>query len=93
MYVSGKLPTYPSPKSTLTLTSHLGQNFGLGAGGRWAVSKSVPTVGRFSNDSDKSARRSKSGLTNGRAINRTPESGWFNPFFGLWRCHLMLRCL
>ena len=28
--VSGKLPTYPSPKSTLTLTSHLGQNVGLG---------------------------------------------------------------
>ena len=24
--VSGKLPTYPSPKPTLTLTSHLGQN-------------------------------------------------------------------
>ena len=24
-YVSGKLPTYPSPKPTLTLTSHLGQ--------------------------------------------------------------------
>ena len=31
-YVSGKLPTYPSPKSTLTLTSHLGQNVGLGEG-------------------------------------------------------------
>ena len=30
--VSGKLPTYPSPKSTLTLTSHLGQNIGLGEG-------------------------------------------------------------
>ena len=29
---SGKLPTYPSPKSTLTLTSHLGQNVGLGEG-------------------------------------------------------------
>ena len=29
-YVSGKLPTYPSPKLTLTLTSHLGQNVGLG---------------------------------------------------------------
>ena len=24
--VSGKLPTYPSPKPTLSLTSHLGQN-------------------------------------------------------------------
>ena len=32
IYVSGKLPTYPSPKSTLTLTSHLGQNVGLGKG-------------------------------------------------------------
>ena len=25
LYVSGKLPTYPSPKPTLTLTCHLGQ--------------------------------------------------------------------
>jgi len=32
LYVSGKLPTYPSPKPTLTLTSHLGQNVGLGEG-------------------------------------------------------------
>ena len=31
-YVSGKLPTYPSPKPTLTLTSHLGQNVGVGEG-------------------------------------------------------------
>ena len=30
--VSGKLPTYPSPKPTLALPSHLGQR------GRWAVS-------------------------------------------------------
>ena len=29
---SGKLPTYLSLKSTLTLTSHLGQNVGLGEG-------------------------------------------------------------
>ena len=29
---NGKLPTYPSPKLTLTLTSHLGQNDGLGEG-------------------------------------------------------------
>ena len=29
---SGKLPTYPSPKPTLTLPSHLGQNIGLGEG-------------------------------------------------------------
>ena len=29
---SGKLPTYPSPKPTLTLPSHLGQNVGLGEG-------------------------------------------------------------
>ena len=28
--VSGKLPTYPFPELTLTLTSHLGQNVGLG---------------------------------------------------------------
>ena len=32
-----ELSTYPSPKPTLTFTSHLGQNFGLGRGG-WAVS-------------------------------------------------------
>ena len=32
LYVSGKLPTYPSPKPTLTLTSHFGQNVGLGEG-------------------------------------------------------------
>ncbi|CAH3172638.1 unnamed protein product, partial [Porites evermanni] len=29
---SGKLHTYPSPKPTLTVTSHLGQNLGLGEG-------------------------------------------------------------
>ena len=28
--VSGKLATYPFPELTLTLTSHLGQNVGLG---------------------------------------------------------------
>ena len=38
LYVTGKLPTFPSPKRTLTLTSHLGQNVGLGEG-RWAVSR------------------------------------------------------
>ena len=32
LYVSGKLPTYPSPKPTLTLTSHLRQNGGLAEG-------------------------------------------------------------
>ena len=32
VYVSGKLPTYPSPKPTLTLTSHLRQNVGFGEG-------------------------------------------------------------
>ena len=31
-YVSGKLPTYPSPKPTLALTFHLGQNVSLGEG-------------------------------------------------------------
>ena len=30
--VSGKLPTYPSPNPTLILTSHFGQNVGLGEG-------------------------------------------------------------
>ena len=32
LYVFGKLPIYPSPKPILTLTSHLGQNVGLGEG-------------------------------------------------------------
>ena len=32
LHFSGKLPTYPSPKPTLTLTSHLGQNVGLREG-------------------------------------------------------------
>ena len=32
LYVSGKLPTYPSPQPTLTLSSHLRQNVGLGEG-------------------------------------------------------------
>ena len=32
LYVSGRLPTYPSPKQTFTLTSHLEQNVGLGEG-------------------------------------------------------------
>ena len=30
--MSGNLPTHPSPKQTLSLTSHLGQNVGLGEG-------------------------------------------------------------
>ena len=33
LYVSKKLPTYPSPKPTLTLTSHFGQNVGREEGG------------------------------------------------------------
>ena len=32
IYVSGKPPTCPFPRSTLTLTSHLGQNVGIGEG-------------------------------------------------------------
>ena len=32
LYVSGKLLTYSSPKPTITLNSHLGQNVGLGEG-------------------------------------------------------------
>ena len=31
-YISGKLPTHPSLKPTLKLTSHSGQNVGLGEG-------------------------------------------------------------
>ena len=32
LYASGKVPPYPSPKPTSTLTYHLGQNVGLGEG-------------------------------------------------------------
>ena len=32
LHVFGKLPTYPSPKPILTLTSHSGQNVRLGEG-------------------------------------------------------------
>ena len=32
LHISGKLLPYPSPKLTLTLTSHLSQNVGLGEG-------------------------------------------------------------
>ena len=32
IYVSGKLPTYSTPKPTLTPISHLGQNVGLREG-------------------------------------------------------------
>ena len=32
LHFSGKLPIYPSPKLTSTLSSHLGQNVGLGEG-------------------------------------------------------------
>ena len=44
--VPGKLPTYPSPKPTLTLTSHLRQNVGLGEG-RWTVSQERNTNESF----------------------------------------------
>ena len=53
LYVSGKLPTYPYPKPTLTLTSHLGQNFGLGEG--WSetkLNKSDSTVDFFTTDTE-----------------------------------------
>ena len=32
VHVSGKLPTYPSPKPTVTLTPHIKQNVSLGEG-------------------------------------------------------------
>ena len=38
MYVSGKLPTYPSPKLTLTLTSRFGKNVRFGKG-LWGVAQ------------------------------------------------------
>ena len=42
----GKLPTYPSPKPTLTLTSHLGQNVGLGEGQVGSFPETYKTVCR-----------------------------------------------
>ena len=45
-YVSGKLPTYPSPKPTLTLSSYLEQNVGLGEGymGSFKKCKMIPII-------------------------------------------------
>ena len=43
--VSGKLPNYPSLKTTLTLTSHLGQNVGLGD--RWEVFQKPQLIQTF----------------------------------------------
>ena len=43
--VSGKLPNYPSLKTTLTLTSHLGQNVGLGD--RWEVFQKPKLIQTF----------------------------------------------
>ena len=40
--ISGKLPTCPSPKPTITLTSHSAQNVGFGDG-RWARAVSQKT--------------------------------------------------
>ena len=42
----GKLPTYPSPKPTLTFTFHLGQNVGLEEGQMVSVSQmyNVPNI-------------------------------------------------
>ena len=41
LHVSGKLPTCPSPKPTLTLSSHLGQDVGLGRGRRAVSQKRI----------------------------------------------------
>ena len=38
--MSGKLPSYPSRKLTLTFTSHFGQDDGVGRG-RWAFSRNL----------------------------------------------------
>ena len=45
LHVSGKLPTYPSPRSTLTLTSHLGHNVALGVG--YVGSQRTPRQGSY----------------------------------------------
>ena len=51
LYVSGKLPTYPSPKPTVTLTSHLEQNIGLGEGyvGSFPETYNDPILASMSN--------------------------------------------
>ena len=46
--VSGKLPTYPSSKPPLTLTSHLGQNVGL----REGLGRQFPKKINWSDDSN-----------------------------------------
>ena len=51
----GKLPTYPSPKLTFALTSHLGQNDGLEEG-RWAVSPKPKLILTFIISSKKQER-------------------------------------
>ena len=45
LHVSGKLPTYPSPRPTLTLTSHLGHNVALGVG--YVGSQRTPREGSY----------------------------------------------
>ena len=53
LYVSGKLPTYPYPKPTLTLTSHLGQNVNLGEGlSETKLNKSDITEDFFTTDTE-----------------------------------------
>ena len=60
--VSGKLPTYPSPKPTLTPTSHLWQNVVLGeeAGGqfprniKWLLSNALENMKYSQKDSKQS---------------------------------------
>ena len=42
LYIVEKLPTYPSPKPTLTLTSQLGQNVGLGEVGLGGLGGQFP---------------------------------------------------
>ena len=44
--VSGKLPSYPSPNLTSTLTSRFGQNLDLGRG-RWTVSQKRQLIRLF----------------------------------------------
>ena len=46
LYVSGKLPTYPSPRPKLTLTSHLVKNVGLEEG-KGAVSQKLIMICLF----------------------------------------------
>ena len=78
--VSGKLPTYPSPKPTLTPTSHLRQNVVLGeeAGGQfprnmiWLFSNALENMKYSQKDSKQSFMQNRS---KNRKLTMQPVTG------------------